>query len=57
VIQAFFHAAALTGRSLDDVLRWVANPTTAGEPSEILLQHPHATVTLHRRSGRTGTSP
>jgi type IV secretion system protein VirD4 len=42
VIQAFFHAAALTGRSLDDVLRWVANPASAGEPSEILLQHPDA---------------
>jgi type IV secretion system protein VirD4 len=42
VIQAFFHAAALTGRSLDDVLRWVANPSIAGEPTEILLQHPHA---------------
>jgi type IV secretion system protein VirD4 len=42
VIQAFFHAAALTGRSLDDVLRWVANPASASEPSEILLQHPHA---------------
>jgi type IV secretion system protein VirD4 len=42
VIQAFFHAAALTGRSLDDVLRWMANPTLAGEPTEILLQHPHA---------------
>ena len=32
VIQAFFHAAALTGRSLDDVLRWVANPASASEP-------------------------
>jgi type IV secretion system protein VirD4 len=42
VIQAFFHAAALTGRSLDDVLRGVANPASAGEPAEILLQHPHA---------------
>jgi type IV secretion system protein VirD4 len=42
MIQAFFHAAALTGRSLDDVLRWVANPISAGEPTEILLQHPHA---------------
>jgi type IV secretion system protein VirD4 len=42
VIQALFHAAALTGRSLDDVLRWVANPANAGEPAEILLQHPHA---------------
>jgi Peptidase family M23 len=42
VIQAFLHAAALTGRSLDDVLRWVANPASASEPAEILLQHPHA---------------
>jgi type IV secretion system protein VirD4 len=42
VIQAFFHAAALTGRSLDDVLRWVANPSIASEPTEILLQHPRA---------------
>jgi type IV secretion system protein VirD4 len=42
VIQAFFHAAALTGGSLDDVLRWVANPASASEPTEILLQHPHA---------------
>jgi type IV secretion system protein VirD4 len=42
VIQAFFHAAALTGPSLDDVLRWVANPASASEPTEILLQHPHA---------------
>jgi type IV secretion system protein VirD4 len=42
VIQAFFHAAALTGRSLDDVLRWAANPMSASEPAEILLEHPHA---------------
>ena len=34
VIQAFFHAAALTGRSLDDVLGWVASPASAGEPAE-----------------------
>ncbi|MFL6046978.1 MAG: type IV secretory system conjugative DNA transfer family protein, partial [Propionibacteriaceae bacterium] len=25
-----------------DVLHWVANPTSASEPTEILLQHPHA---------------
>jgi type IV secretion system protein VirD4 len=42
VIQAFFHAAALTGRSLDNVLHWVANPASADEPAEILLQHPYA---------------
>ena len=41
VIQAFFHAASLTGRSLDDVLRWVADPASASKPSEVLLQHPH----------------
>ena len=32
VIQAFFHAAALTGRTLDHVLRWVAHPSIASEP-------------------------
>ena len=42
VIQAFFHAAALTGRSLDHVLGWVANPAAATEPAEILREHPHA---------------
>jgi type IV secretion system protein VirD4 len=42
VIQAFFHAAALTGRTLDHVLRWVANPAIASEPSEILREHPYA---------------
>jgi hypothetical protein len=40
VIQAFFHAGALTGRSLDDVLRWAANPMSASEPAEILLEPP-----------------
>jgi type IV secretion system protein VirD4 len=40
VLQAFFHAAALTGRSLDDVLRWAANPMSASEPAD--LEHPHA---------------
>ena len=42
VLQAYFHAAALTGRSLQDVLRWVANPVAASDPSEILREHPHA---------------
>jgi hypothetical protein len=32
VIQAFFRAAALTGRTLDHVLRWVANPVIASRP-------------------------
>jgi type IV secretion system protein VirD4 len=42
VLQAFFHAAALTGRSLDHVLEWVADPQHAIEPEEILRSHPHA---------------
>jgi type IV secretion system protein VirD4 len=47
VIQAFFHAAALTGRTLDHVLRWVANPSIASEPTEILREHPHAAPYWH----------
>ena len=47
VIQAYFHAAALTGRTLDDVLRWVSNPTNTSEPAEILREHPHAAPYWH----------
>ena len=42
VLQGFFHAAALSGRTLDHVLEWVANPTAAEVPAEILRRHPHA---------------
>jgi hypothetical protein len=42
VLQGFFHAAALTGRSLEPVLEWVAHPVAAEQPAEILRQHPHA---------------
>ncbi|MHB1010467.1 MAG: type IV secretory system conjugative DNA transfer family protein [Propionibacteriaceae bacterium] len=42
VLQGFFHAAALTGGSLEDVLRWVARPLAATQPEEILREHPHA---------------
>ncbi len=42
VLQGFFHAAALTGRTLEHVLEWVANPVSAEEPAEILRQHPDA---------------
>jgi type IV secretion system protein VirD4 len=42
VLQAFVHAAALTGRTLDHVLRWVAYPAIATEPTEILREHTHA---------------
>lgn len=47
VLQSYFHAAALTGRSLEDVLRWVANPLATTDPSEILREHPHAAPFWH----------
>jgi len=37
-----FHAAALTGRSVEHVLAWVANPVAAEQPIEVLRQHSHA---------------
>lgn len=42
VIQAYFHAAALTGRTIEHVLEWIAHPTGTTEPGEILREHPHA---------------
>ncbi len=42
VLQGFFHAAALSGRSLEHVMEWVANPVAAEQPIEILRQHPQA---------------
>ncbi len=42
VSQGVFHAAALTGRNLEHVLEWVANPVAAEQPAEILRQHPDA---------------
>jgi type IV secretion system protein VirD4 len=42
VLQAFLHAAALTGRVLDEVLEWVAEPRSAMLPEEILRTHPRA---------------
>lgn len=42
VLQAYLHAAALTGGSLDDVLLWVSDPHNAHQPEEILRTHPCA---------------
>ncbi len=39
VLTAFFHAAALTGRNLQDVIGWVARPQSADEAVEILRRH------------------
>jgi len=47
VLQAYFHAAALTGRTIEDVLEWVANPRGATTPEEILRTHPHAAPFWH----------
>ncbi|WP_375426496.1 type IV secretory system conjugative DNA transfer family protein [uncultured Friedmanniella sp.] len=47
VVQAYFHAAALTGRTLDHVLRWVAHPRSASEPAEILREHQEAAPFWH----------
>jgi len=42
VLQAYFHAAALAGLTLEDVLRWIADPHNAGQPEEILRTDPSA---------------
>ena len=42
VLQAYFHAAALDGRSLEHVLGWIADPINAGYPEEVLRTHPAA---------------
>ena len=47
VLQSYFHAAALTGRTLEDVLRWVSNPLATTDPGEILREHPHAAPFWH----------
>ena len=39
VLQAYFHAAALAGESLEGVLGWIADPHNAGQPEEILRTH------------------
>ena len=42
VLMAYFHAAALTGKTLDDLLGWVAKPLSTSQPEEILRRHPHS---------------
>src|SRR3954453_1393934 len=42
VLQGFLDVAGPTGRTLEHVLEWVANPVAAELPAEILQQHPHA---------------
>lgn len=42
VLQAYFHAAALTGGTVEHVLEWAAHPQAATAPADILRGHPHA---------------
>jgi type IV secretion system protein VirD4 len=42
LLQCYFHAAALAGKTMDDLMGWVANPRASNEPGEILLNHPNA---------------
>ena len=42
VLMAYFHAAALTGKTLDDLLAWVAKPLSTSQPEEILRRHPQS---------------
>ncbi len=42
VLQGYLHAAALTGRTLDHVIDWVADPLGDNTAEAILAEHPHA---------------
>jgi type IV secretion system protein VirD4 len=42
VLQCYLHAAALTGRTVDHVLTWVADPAASDVAEKILREHPHA---------------
>ena len=42
VLQAYFHAAAIAGRDLDEVLLWVSSPREYPQAEEILRTHPAA---------------
>jgi type IV secretion system protein VirD4 len=42
VLQAFLHAAALTGGTVEDVLTWAAHPQAATQPADVLRGHPEA---------------
>lgn len=42
VLQAYFHAAAISGVDLDELLMWVSSPRQCPQPEEILRTHPSA---------------
>ena len=47
VLQAYLHAAALAGRGVDEVIRWVADPLNSTVPEEILRTDPRAAAHWH----------
>jgi len=47
VVAGYLHAAALAGHTLDQLLRWVADPAGTTEPVEILRSHPAAARHWH----------
>ncbi|TFV88113.1 hypothetical protein E4P40_10415 [Blastococcus sp. CT_GayMR20] len=42
VLQAYLHAAALTGRTIEGVLEWAAHPQASTQPVDVLRGHPDA---------------
>ena len=42
VMQAYFHAAAIAGIGLEEVLVWISDPRQNPQPEEILRTHPDA---------------
>ena len=52
VLQAYFHAAALTGRTLEDVLDWVANPRRRHHPRGDPAHPPARRAVLARAAAR-----
>lgn len=47
VLQAYFHAAAIAGIGLDEVLMWVSDPRVFPQAEEILRTHPAAEPLWH----------
>jgi type IV secretion system protein VirD4 len=42
VLQTYFHAAALTHGTIDDVLEWAAQPQASTRPIDVMRSHPRA---------------
>lgn len=47
IMECLLHAAALDGRSVDDLMRWGTNPAEAKDAVNILAEHPKAAKGWH----------